>query len=867
MLPFAPPVRKQLWQNLPWLALTSHRGKRRIIQTIDGAWMMTIAIRGPDLVLRSTEDRFTYSCILNNVVRQLGTGYVIWADEFNVPWTHYQRHHGWNNPASELYDAEAEAGVQGQFVSNAWITVYYKPPSEAKQAVIRELIHTDPEEENDPYKQRLDAFVSQVEKIAASLSVWMPYVQILENGQLLTYLKSHISTKLHPVADMEHDEQLPGSLVDMPFHGYWRPKMGHAHDKWSVYPISVHNYVTSSIEAAVLSKLRSIDQAVRWRRVVRFICQDKHESIAELQTAWNKAAAARKPIATQFFEATTQERSMKINPAADEAIAEAMTAHMEMTRGYVSRGYLTQAIIIYVPRKPAIERAAKEFLRSLRRDKLKMSPLLEYGVTNALERLGLAEEFTMQPALEFERALNDEGLVTQIAGLNAAETIKGAIPGCAFHDVTRHGVNSAVATAFMPFDGVWSGTKTEPQFKRDCLMQVRTNGKMPFWLNVRPRAEGPANVISFGRSRSGKTALKNAAILNFMKYPNAQVFGIEMNHGSMVTTLCMGGSYHEIGGRHGKPLQPLRMIRENRWWRLRIFDWLLAHFESIDAEKAKDPILSKELTLALDRAAKTIPDDMRDMTAFVSGLNHMWGKDALRPLTKDGEYGYIFDGIDRQSYDNRNIHFDITEVEKSPILSHVSSYLFLLMLSRAHPERPMLFTGDEAVVMTRPPFSGILDTHFRRLASKNIQAWIATQQVTDVVMSPVATVITSNSPTRIFSPGPDMKRRGEGGLPGEWDALTALGLRPSEIEALAVAQGYQFMIQQEVQDARDGTGVRFFDLNLSEKQKVLTASTNSADIAAARVIVAAFGPEGFLDRWLARKGQGEQVHSFPLAAE
>lgn len=850
------PKKKWLWQELPWLALMSHRGRRRIVQTIDGGWMMTIAVRGPDLALRSAGDRFSYSSLLNHVVRQLGSGFVVWADEYRVPWTHYQRTANWSNPASAVFEEEAAAAVEagGQFVSRVWFTIYFKPPSEEQQAVVRELIAYDPEEDNDQYSQRLDRFVAQVEQIAASLSSWMPYVEILQNGQLLTYLKTHISMKLHNVADMEHDEQLPGSLVDMPFEGGWRPKMGHSHDRWSVYPISVHNYATSSIEAAVLSKLRALPHPVRWRRVVRWVAQDKHESIADLSRAWGKAAAARKPIGVQFLQTATGEQSLRINPAADQALLEAESAHVEMERGLVSRGYLTQSLIVYVPRKIATEKAVTAILGSLKSDRIRTSPLLEAGLTNAVERLGLAAKFEMEAPRAFEGVLNDEGLVSEIETLNAAQVIKGAIPGAVYDDVTRHGVNSAVCTGFMPFDGVWNGSARNPHFDADCLMQVRTNGSEPFFLNTHPTKNAPGNVFLLGRSRGGKTALKNAMLLSHMKYPGAQAFGIELNRGSMVTTLAMGGSYHELGGDHGRPLQPLRMISKSRWWRHRMHDWLLAHCRTVDAEKAEDPALSSELAQALDRAAAVIPDDDRNITAFVAGLNHMWGKAAIRSLTKDGEYGDIFDGIDPRSYDDDVVMYDITDAIQTAPVSLLVSYLIFLMLSRANPHRPMMFLGDEAVSLMRPPFSSMLETHFLRLASQNIQAVLATQQVTHVLTSPISATLTSNCRTRIYIGGPDMRRRGTVDSPAEADALEALGLRDSEIEALASVQGYQYLIQQEVEDAREGTGVRFFDLNLSAKQLALVGMTDSLAVERAREIVALHGAANFYGNWMAACG-------------
>jgi hypothetical protein len=188
------------------------------------------------------------------------------------------------------------------------------------------LVNYDPEEVSSPYAAAMDTFVSMVERVAGALGQWMPYVEILENGPLLTYLKTHISTNLHSVLDFDHDEQLPGALVDQPFIGGRRPKMGHEHDQWSVYPISVHNYLTSSVEAAVLRRLREKPLPVRIRRIVRWYGQDQSDSVKELDRQWAKAAAGRKPVGVQALEAVTKESSMRINPMADLALMEAESA-------------------------------------------------------------------------------------------------------------------------------------------------------------------------------------------------------------------------------------------------------------------------------------------------------------------------------------------------------------------------------------------------------------------------------------------------------------------------------------------------------------------------------------------------------------
>jgi hypothetical protein len=123
-----------------------------------------------------------------------------------------------------------------------------------------------------------------------------------------------------------------------------------------------------------------------------------------------------------------------------------------------------------------------------------------------------------------------------------------------------------------------------------------------------------------------------------------------------------------------------------------------------------------------------------------------------------------------------------------------------------------------------------------------------------VVLSPISNAITSNCRTRIYIPGPDMRRRGRPDAPAEGDALESLGLRESEIEALAKVSGYQYLIQQEIEDAREGTGVRFFDLNLSPKQLAIVGATDSASIERARAVIRTRGTRNFLADWMAECG-------------
>jgi type IV secretion system protein TrbE len=517
-----------------------------------------------------------------------------------------------------------------------------------------------------------------------------------------------------------------------------------------------------------------------------------------------------------------------------------------VSRGAVSRGYLTQSVLIYVPRKPAIEAATAEMLAGLHELGVKIPKSFWPAVGKLTERMGLAAHHEMQPVRQIVEDLNTLGLTAEIESWNATEVVKGTIPGDVWSDVTRHGVNSAVCSAFMSYDGVWQGSPHNPRFGGPCIAQVRTGGTEPFFLNLHPTGN-VGHFFAIGGQQKGKTSTFNTLRLRHMQYPGAQVFGLEVKRGGMVTTLCMGGHYVELGT---VAVQPLRHA-DAPWWRARCHAWLMDWLSSVDEERAKDPDVSDRLWDALQRFADTTPIDKRDLTTFSASVNDFWVKRALKPLTRDGAYGNIFDGIAPAEFDHPVVTFDLTDVmDQRPALPALVAYLFNLAASRVHPERPMMLLGDEAALLLEPPFSTRLKTEFRTFASQNVQMGLATHSAIDVLSSELAHVVVSSSPTRFYFPDPSMGRRGPLDQPGEADALHNLGLLDSEIEALASASGRQIMIQQTVEDTREGSGVRFIDLNFSEVQRAIVGRTTSADVALARRVLSAYGRENFLYGWL-----------------
>lgn len=804
--PFAP-RRRFVTDELPWQAILSHRGRRRVVYTDDGGWMMTIAFRGPDMDCRSLEDRFRLMSRFNNAFRRLGTNFAAWVEEQHIPIAEYPEVTT-PHPAARLFETERawlfrEAGQH--FTTRCFLSVLYRPPVAALNRLTRMMIDFDPEDTKNPYAHELDQFVTVVERLCGLLT-FMPRAVILEGGELLEYLHSTISTKLQPVADIDWDEQLPGALVDQPFTGGMRPALGHPHERHDLFAISVHNY-PRWMEGGLLRALR--DLPVRWRRVSRWFPQNRHESDKEIQRAWSKAAVARKPLGVQVMETVSGPVGSRIDPTADQTMIEAEEAQVELAEGLVTRGYLTNSLIVMVP---------------------------EGGGG-------------LQQAKEVERILLNAGLICEIESFNATEVILGSIPGNLYHDVTRHGVNSAAASCIFPLDAPWLGSPVNPHLGGPALMQVTRGGCSPFHLNLHVGDVG--HFLTTGWTGAGKSTKLNAfRLAHRARHPQGQVFSLDKGRSSKVLTLALGGRFVDFGATAGEgvAVQPLRFLEDvrDRTW---AYAWIMAILKAADPERAKDPELENEVSAALASFRDTVPPDLRTLTTFQATVQDFWIKQVLRPYTRFGDFGHIFDGVDARAWDNDVVTFEIGDVLNQPmVLSPLVDFLFHLAERRADPERPMLFIADEAWAYMRPPFSDRLETAIREMRRNNVQIGFATQSIHDAVNSPASHVILSNCPTRFYLPDPDALQ------PQSVDILEGLGLRMSEIEALAHAvPKRQYMVQQKVFDPTTG-GIAIFDMTLGPVGLALCAATSLAAQQRAERVRLRWGDQDFLYGWLLENG-------------
>lgn len=816
LLDFFKERRVYLTDELRWEAFMEHGGERKIVKTEDGAWFISAEIRGPDMDYRSTEARFRLMSLVNNVVRLKGSNHAFWFEEQNLPCTDYYELAP-RDDAAWLFEAEREhlfRHGRRHYTTRAFMTLLYRPPKAMLDKLTQKLIDYDPD--GDPahaYALELERFVAAFDELLDGLTM-LPVRKLLVSDGLWSYLHSTISGHIQEVAATDWDEALPGPLVDQPFLGGFRPTLGEGDDgKWELWPITVHNY-PRYLEGALLRALRDIP--VRWRRASRWFPIDHHEADKEISRAWSRASLTRKPPMVATLGALGwQGDTVRTNPASDEMMLDAHDASNELRRGLVTRGYITNTVTVMVP---AEEGQGRHWAR------------------------------------EVAKRMRQQKLVVTIESLNAAETILGSIPGQLWHDVTRHGVNSAAACCFFPIEAPWLGTPKSERFGTPALLRCTRGGCTPFDLDLHVGDVG--HFLVTGWTGGGKSTLGNAITLaHRARHPNGRIFRFDKGRSSKVVTLALGGRFVDPM-RDNQPMQPLRYVdtpADIVW----AFGWIRGLAADVDPEKAKCNEVKDDITEALHQFRDTVDPDRRTLSLFMATVQNWWLKGVLKPYTAGGIYGSVFDGVDARSWDDPVVTVEMGDCLNDKLLSApLASFLFHVLRRGAGPDTPTLGILDEGHNFMRHPFLEPLEAVVREGRGGNIQIGMLSQNIRDFARSDVEPIFMSNCPSRLFIPDPDALEAGSA------DILENYGLRSSEIRCIAESiPKKQYAYQRK--GAEPGTGFAIIDLELGEVGRALCATTNTLHQAMADRVLRRWGQDDFLYGWLLECGLPDAAAALP----
>src|SRR6202012_2271900 len=561
----------------------------------------------------------------------------------------------------------------------------------------------------------LGAFLSTVRQIADILSAIMPEVRELDDDETLTYLHGCVSTKRHYVRRPDTPAYLDAFLNDDDFQGGLFPRLGGQFMR----TISVRAYPTAS-SPGLLDRLNELGVAYRW--TCRFMPLDKEDARKAVAAVRKRWFAKRKGVLALLKEAVTKEASVLEDPDAAAKAIDADAALAILGGDYASIGYFTPTVTLL---DPEADRRA---------DRVR----------------------------EGESAINRMGFVCKVEDVNAVEAWLGSLPGQAYADLRRPLVSSLNLCDMIPMSAIWPGPSrnahlTSESIKRGHpgvqppLMVTRTAGTTPFRFDLHQADVGHTMVV--GPTGAGKSVLLNTIAMQWLRYPEAQVFYFDKGASSRASTLLTGGQFFVLGGDQSDlAFQPLADLQgpEDRTWAQ---EWV----QGIGAAEgvALTPGIKEEIGGAL-RTMASGPVEQRTLTLLAATIQDQAVKAALNPYTLSGPHGHLLDAQDNARISARWQTFEMAELMAAKAaLQPVLTYIFRTLEQR-FDGRPTLLVLDEAwLFLDQGAFAAKIREWLKTLRKFNVAVVFATQSLADIARSAIAPALIESCPTRIFLPNPD----------------------------------------------------------------------------------------------------------------
>lgn len=741
-------VPQRLSDQLPWAALVAPG----VVLNKDGSFLSALRYRGPDLDSATSEELDVVSARMNNVLKRLGEGWVIYVEARRRPSEEYPESQ-FNSGLAALIDRERALTFQAatHFESEYYLSLIYLPPPDSKQRLVAKFVETSGERID--YRKILENYLVEVQRVEDLMGTVLPEVQRLDDAELLTYLHSTVSPRSHPVAAPEVPFYLDGLLVDSPLLGGLEPCLGDYH----LGILGVLGLPMRS-RTGLLDALNRLAIPYRW--VNRFIPLGKQEALKELKDYKRKWFSKRKGVGVIVSEIISGSQSVMVDSDALNKSEDADQALQELADDHVAFGYYTPVVVLMDQER--------EVLRSQLR--------------------------------EVERVINSHGFATRVEDLNAVDAWLGAVPGNCRHNVRRPLIHSLNFTHLMPLSAVFAGPRRNRHLDGPPLFYASTGGSTPFRMVTHIGDVG--HTLILGPTGSGKSTLLSFIEVQFQRYADAQVYIFDKGGSARIMTYGVGGDYYELGEDSSQlSLQPLGHIdeeAERRWAQEWIIDIL------IQENVAVGPSHKQEVWNALGRLASA-PQGERTMTGLVCMLQDSELRRALHSYTVEGAHGSLLDS-DRDNL--RYSKWQTFETEhlmtRKQAVAPVLSYLFHRLEQRFQGQPTLLVLDEAWLFLDHPAFAAKIREWLKVLRKANVMVVFATQSLADVDQSPVAKTIREACFTKIYLPNSSALNE---------DALEMyrrFGLNKRQVEIIAKATPKRHYYYTSV------LGNRLFDLGLGE---------------------------------------------------
>lgn len=793
---------------LPWRNISYRSG---VVYGKNNDMLAVFEFRGPDLESSTDEELAQFNLSLNQAIKALPTGFVLYFDAQRHYASSYEKSEFPNPLLQEMENERADYyNSQAHFETSYYFVVYYEPPQLLKSKITQGFISSKKKSDEDTTQKIFEDtsrfFIDRVNLIGNALSHIFPDIRALSADETLTYLHSTVSTRRFDLKVNPLREFICDYIFDEPGITAGRePMIGNKHMR----VVTVLNFPPVTT-AGILEFFNRLDIEYRW--VSRYICMSKLDADKELknyQTLWGQQMV--KP--TEWFLSAIGKAPENSNPD-EQAVMnrdDATLALQELASDTASYGYYTMTVTLFDEDKDAVNKKANKVLD----------------------------------------LLNSNGFTGLIETDNSMEAWWGSIPGCYRANVRRPIISSLNFCHLAPAMATWPGDKKNEHLKGPVLLYTDTGGFTPFRLSLHCGDVGHTMIC--GPSGSGKSVLLNTLEAHFLKYKDAKVFIFDKAASSRALTLAIGGNFYNLAaeGKHELSFQPLARIdsdNEIKWAK----EWILSYLRQ--QNMSVTPVHDRFVWKALQSLAE-FPEEQRTISNLVDLVQDNDIRVALEPLTLKGSYGALFDNDEERS--GANGRWQVYEMEtlmSTPaIVPATLDYLFhRIEGSLKEAAGPSVIVLDECwLFFDNPAFKDKLREYFKDMRKKNTSIIFATQNLADVASkADLMTTVMENCPNRIFLPN-----------------VNAVNEKNKELYASFGCNYQQVKLIAQMQAKRDyyyasPKGNRIFQLALQPIELPFVTATAKSDQLAMDQILARYPREEFVGHWLKYKDYSGNYFDF-----
>jgi type IV secretion system protein VirB4 len=457
---------------------------------------------------------------------------------------------------------------------------------------------------------------------------------------------------------------------------------------------------------------------------------------------------------------------------------------------------------------------------------------------------------------EILKAFEFRGFTARAERRNGMEAFLGSLPGHGYENVRRPMISSINYADIIPSAADWAGEEYCPSShfppESPALLQAASTGSTPFRLNLHDGDVG--HTLILGPTGSGKSTLLAMIASQFGRYEGARIFCFDKGYSMFpLVTSCLDAAHYDIGA-DGSPLRfcPLADI-DSPTGRLAAQEWIEA---AIVLSKGSPPAPDERALIgeALETMASTTEGaSMRTLTNFTHTVQSLNLRKYLDYYTGNSPGGLLLDGDSDGVQYRRFTCFELDHVYQMDAKLVMPVFLFLFReiekrlgaaVEGSH-NPPSLIIIDEAwLALSHEMFRAKIREWLLVLRKKNCAVVLATQNLSDIVNSPIRQTILDSCFTRILLPNPSAMNDGLKDL-----YMGYLGLNRTQVRLIAesaVKRHYYYA-------APNSRNYRLFELGLAPVALSFAGASNKDDLKRIRDLQGEWGAE-WPAHWLRSRG-------------